>query len=253
MSDPPDDPFRELFYAVDPALPVPAMSLSDWVEQATQIAYAKAKTSSIRPAYPPISDWKNLVAFYNSAKAMGFRVPLPPPTPPIYNGLIRIARQLSNLPDPAVPNTLGMRYWFWHPRHRRLRSPDRGTIWHEAELIAKNFDDIEDVRGCGGIHARLVPFDWLDNREVAELSQTKDWGWGMYDTDYPTIRGIVERFGKYVLGSMGWRAEWVIIRELQSPESIYDDVCRAYPEVKVHKWIDPNPPSDDDDEEEEDY
>lgn len=48
------------------------------------------------------------------------------------------------------------------------------------------------------------------------------------------ISGIVERFGKYVLGTDGWRAEHVIIRKLLAPTTeIGLELERVYPDVEV--------------------
>jgi hypothetical protein len=49
------------------------------------------------------------------------------------------------------------------------------------------------------------------------------------------VHGIVERFGRYVLGIEGWRAEWVVIRELLAPDAHTAlALIRSYPEVRVH-------------------
>lgn len=51
---------------------------------------------------------------------------------------------------------------------------------------------------------------------------------------YGPVLGVLERFGKFVLGSVGWRAEWVIIKELMcADEALAEHVCRAYPEIPV--------------------
>lgn len=48
------------------------------------------------------------------------------------------------------------------------------------------------------------------------------------------IHGIVERFGKYVMGTDGWRAEWVIIRKLYAPDTETGLALEAaYPDVEV--------------------
>jgi hypothetical protein len=49
------------------------------------------------------------------------------------------------------------------------------------------------------------------------------------------VHGVVERFGRYVLGAAGWRAEWVAIRELQAPDvETALALLRRYPDVRVH-------------------
>jgi hypothetical protein len=48
------------------------------------------------------------------------------------------------------------------------------------------------------------------------------------------IRGIVERFGRYVLGTEGWRAEMAMIKQLLAPDDeIGLELERAYPDVEV--------------------
>jgi hypothetical protein len=48
------------------------------------------------------------------------------------------------------------------------------------------------------------------------------------------VIGVVERFGKYVLGTEGWRAEIVVIRKLRAPSTeIGLKLEQAYPEVEV--------------------
>ncbi len=49
------------------------------------------------------------------------------------------------------------------------------------------------------------------------------------------VCGIVERFGRYVLGTEGWRAEQVVIRELMAPSTeIGLKLEQSYPDVIVH-------------------
>jgi hypothetical protein len=77
-------------------------------------------------------------------------------------------------------------------------------------------------RGHTGIHARRMPSDW--HRADPSLTET-----GNCD-----VHGIVERFGRYVLGTEGWRAEWVVIRELMAPDTETAlALLRKYPDVHV--------------------
>jgi hypothetical protein len=80
------------------------------------------------------------------------------------------------------------------------------------------------VRGEAGIHARRMPKDWLhfDTQWFPEIGRCD-------------VHGIVERFGRYVLGTEGWRAEWVVIRELMAPDTKTAlALMQRYPEVRVH-------------------
>jgi hypothetical protein len=104
-----------------------------------------------------------------------------------------------------------------------LVSPIQRTPWQEASLHAERWSDSAAVRGEAGIHARLVPADWTG----ADPSAT--------EIGHCDVHGIVERFGRYVLGTEGWRAEWVIIRELMAPDTKTAlALMQRYPEVKVH-------------------
>jgi len=147
-------------------------------------------------------------------------------------------------PDPKQPDTLGWREWMWSPDDRMLKSPSQGSLWPEAELVVPHWDEGDVVRGVSGIHAHLVPRHWkILATHYAEY----------VSVDNPLrVHGIVERFGKYVLGTEGWRAEWVVIKELVAPsteigleiEKIYPDVIVHYPEegdapcesVKSSEW-----------------
>ena len=105
-----------------------------------------------------------------------------------------------------------------------LVSPMQRTPWHEASLRAEQWSDSDAVRGVAGIHARRMPCDWrrVDPRSFPEIGRCD-------------VHGIVERFGRYVLGTEGWRAEWVVIRELMAPDSKTAlAIMQRYPEVKVH-------------------
>jgi hypothetical protein len=138
------------------------------------------------------------------------------------------ARRLS-MPDPRAPDTLGWRIWHWDHKAQRLKSPTMNTIWHTPELIVPHWDIKAVVRGFAGIHAARMPYDW----RRASLEGTELNG---YTSPHPesTILGVVERFGKYVLGTEGWRAEWVIIRALKAPSTEIGLLLeKAYPDVEV--------------------
>lgn len=133
-------------------------------------------------------------------------------------------------PDPNKPDTLGWRVWHWDPVKRLLKSPSQGTYWHAGELRVPHWDTQSVVRGHAGIHAALMPYDWLraslDGTEL-EFFKTQP--------VKNTIVGTVERYGKYVLGTEGWRAEWVIIKSLKATTTeIGLALEQAYPDVEVH-------------------
>lgn len=136
--------------------------------------------------------------------------------------------------DLAYDNTFGWRSWIWSPIAKKLMSPSQGTIWNEAELHCAAWDENATVRGLAGIHARLVPQDWT-KATSSEVRPSSDWqhhGPGQFSP--PTITGIVERFGRFVLGTEGWRAEWVVIRKLHAPSTdIGLALEAAYPDVEI--------------------
>jgi hypothetical protein len=115
--------------------------------------------------------------------------------------LIRMDRRryyqaLLAQPDPQAPDTLGC-VWHGDADNGRLRSPAVGTIWWTPELRAEEWDT-----GYAGIHAARRPRDWrrarlADHRELNGYHRPS------------AIIGVVERFGKYVLSTEGWRAEIV--------------------------------------------
>ena len=125
-------------------------------------------------------------------------------------------------PDPRVPDTLGWREWVFPPGWDRLMSPVQNTAWPSSHLTAETWTDEGGVRGFVGIHAHLVPKHW---KVVSELTCPAPY----------VVTGIVERFGRYVLGTEGWRAEQVVIRELLAPSTeIGLKLEQAYPDVIVH-------------------
>ena len=134
------------------------------------------------------------------------------------------------LPDPNAPDTLGWRVWIWDACCNRLKSPDQSTIWWTSALRVKDWSTHDAVRGHAGIHAARMPYDWrrADIAHHEELS--------IYTRTLSTmIIGVVERFGKYVLGTEGWRAEIVVIRKLRAPNmEIGLELEKAYPDVEVY-------------------
>lgn len=133
-------------------------------------------------------------------------------------------------PDPKVADTMGWRAWLWHGGHERLVSPHHHALWDKPYLGAAYWADGDGaLRGSAGIHARLVPrhwkiVGWPDDSSSSDL-----------DPNPALVTGIVERFGRYVLGTEGWRAEQVIIRELMAPSTeIGLALERVYPDVIVH-------------------
>lgn len=128
-------------------------------------------------------------------------------------------------PDPRQPDTLGWREWVWNGSY--LVSPSQGTEWRGAEHIAHQWDEADVIRGVAGIHALLVPRHWKLLGEFGVFPVGGGQG--------AVVTGIVERFGRYVLGTEGWRAEQVVIRELLAPSTeIGLELEQRYPDVIVH-------------------
>lgn len=123
------------------------------------------------------------------------------------------ARQRA--PVSRAPDTLGWRSWAWNGTH--LQSPYMNTVWRDSDLRCTEWSTDDAVRGEAGIHALFVP----RGRKPAAESTAQ-------------VCGIVERFGKFVQGEDGWRAEWVFIRELFPRNAKLAEKLRvAYPDVKV--------------------
>jgi hypothetical protein len=135
------------------------------------------------------------------------------------------------LQDPHAPDTLGWRVWYWDPKKKRLVSPHQGTVWETPELRVKKWDKGEAVRGVAGIHAARLPRDW----RRAQLEHHGELSYYSNLARVLAIVGVVERFGKYVLGTEGWRAEIVVIRKLRAPNTkIGLELEKAYPDVEVY-------------------
>lgn len=134
---------------------------------------------------------------------------------------LRHMRRHDPRPSFVRPNTLGWRGWDWNEVLGTMVSPSMGTPWTCAELRVENWDDSMALRGAAGIHAcRLPRGDWRVCRPPHEMSGN--------------IIGLVERFGKFILGEEGWRAEWVIIKELLcADEALARVVHAALPDVPV--------------------
>ncbi len=140
-----------------------------------------------------------------------------------------LARRRS-MPDPHAPDTLGWRIWHWNGTSKLLFSPSQLTTWFTPELRVSNWSTAAAVRGKAGIHAARMPYDW----RRASLAGTELNGY-VAPYEKGTVVGVVERFGKYVLGTEGWRAEWVIIRALKAPSTeVGLALEKAYPEVEVY-------------------
>jgi hypothetical protein len=104
------------------------------------------------------------------------------------------------------------------------------------------------VRGKAGIHAARMPYDWRraslkdTELEAFAITGTTQLAWIAINSTFNSgdlpethIIGIVERFGKYVLGTEGWRAEWVIIKALKAPTTEVGLLLeQAYPDVEVY-------------------
>lgn len=153
------------------------------------------------------------------------------------------------LRDPIYNNDFGWRCWSWCKLEKKLYSPIQNTEWPQAENHAHKYDESSMVRGVAGIHAKFVPEKWQelecpDGIDFIRNSLPTDYLENLYGTYYKDrieITGLVERFGKYVEGTDGWRSEWAIIRKLYAPSSeVGLDLERAFPEVEVIYKSEPN-------------
>ncbi len=164
--------------------------------------------------------------------------------------------------DPSVDSTLGWRGWIWDEVSETLLSPVIGTTWESAELRAEVYAPIKEIRSAAGIHAYRVPTDRKAKvcetiLEIQEAQNSfgklvrlsppvnkKHIGFANEEFSQSVVKipispvflhGIVERFGQYVLGEIGWRSEWAVIRELVAPTTALGlKLEQRFPEVKVH-------------------
>jgi hypothetical protein len=119
-----------------------------------------------------------------------------------------------------LPNTMGWRYFGVDP-DGCLVSPAHYARWEDGELRAKEWNKDMVVRGAAGIHALLAPEMWRH----------------LHVDQFPegAVTALVERFGHYVLGEDGWRAEWVVIREITAPsKDLAAKIRKFYPDIPVH-------------------
>lgn len=145
------------------------------------------------------------------------------PTRQALADVLRHQRKRDSAPSHARPDTQGWRGWVWDTRNSCLKSPAQGTLWDcGPELRVTDWSESDAVRGHAGIHAcRLPRGDWRAAHPPSDFMGSD-------------VVGLVERFGRFVLGKEGWRAEWVIIRELLVCDEITaSHVRRAYPEIPV--------------------
>lgn len=131
-------------------------------------------------------------------------------------------RRNDSRPSYKRPDTLGWRTFDWHPNKRCMQSGVQGTLWLDPEMRTEDWSESSAVRGTSGIHAcRLPKGDWRKANKPGDMPQGP-------------ILGLVERFGKFVLGSEGWRAEWVLVKELLCADAaLARQVKAAYPDIPV--------------------
>lgn len=134
-------------------------------------------------------------------------------------------------PDRRAPDTLGWRVFRWDQTLNQLVSPHQGTAWPEDGVLeAENWpiDSAEVLRNKAGIHAVRMPKNWKE----ADPSHNHELSFGANLVD--GIDGIVERFGRAVVGDNGWRAERVVIRRVRAPSTeIGLAIELAYPTIDV--------------------
>lgn len=137
----------------------------------------------------------------------------------------------AGLPDPTAPDTLGWKVWVMGP-DGTLLSPFRHIRWESSVLRTETWDESNVLRGGAGIHARRLP------RNIQRVADPTDYFdlTGVYPrhNNFVIVDGVVERFGQYVLGTDGWRAEEVRILRLFAPEAASAALLAArYPDVEV--------------------
>lgn len=169
----------------------------------------------------------------------------------------RWARRMGDTPESEIeylPDEMGWRYWNWSPSRLTLCSPLYRSVWREREFVAVNWPKRRanpDERNHTGIHAARAPVDWW-RRTNGELRKVGDKAGQSgistnvqvgetlaYVDDEIIVQGLVERFGGFVRGTRGWRAEMVIIMEFLAPNNrIGLQLEQAFPDVPV-RYLDP--------------
>lgn len=143
------------------------------------------------------------------------------------------------MPNPHALDSLGWRVWHWEDKIKKLISPSWRAVWHTPELRVEKWSTSAAIRGVAGIHAARMPYDWrrasLDGTELRIFAMMWNHKTETVEMMPNAVTGICERFGKYVLGTEGWRAEWVIIRALKAPSTeVGLKLEQAYPDVEVY-------------------
>ena len=131
-------------------------------------------------------------------------------------------------PLPDDRGEMGVRIWRMG-EDGLLRSITRQYfVWTSSRVRAESFTVSDVVHGDTGIHAYRMPGDvdgWLRGAPTF-LYFTRE--------NLQDVYGIVERFGLYVLGTEGWRAEEAVIRKLWANSPEQAALLRAaYPDVEV--------------------
>ena len=143
--------------------------------------------------------------------------------------------RLDVLPDPDADDTLGWKILAWDGRY--LRSPSVNVIWPEDAVLEAHRPPLPYVGGVyAGIHARRLPRGgWLIADPAKEPELKFYWfPTGIYYGQCRVV-ALVERFGRAVVGTEGWRAERVVIRAIRAPSTeIGLAIEAAYPTVQVH-------------------
>lgn len=156
---------------------------------------------------------------------------LGPPTRRKVAAALRAQRRMDGAaPDPRGLTVLGWRAWL--VEDGVLVSPFQCTPWTSVRLVARDYSDNAAVSGHAGIHALRMPrWDW--RTLLGTIGHTLKLAYAL--ATGVVVTGVVERFGRAVLGETGWRAEEVVIRELLAPtEELYLTLTARYPEAIVH-------------------
>lgn len=118
---------------------------------------------------------------------------------------------------------IGVRY-FRVTDDGRIYSPTQQTLWTSAKMEAEHWADVEVVRGTSGIHAAWPPRD----RKAKPIID---------HPDRSLFVAYVRGYGRYVQGTMGWRAQKVIIDTIFLPPSKLNrdwfmrNMTGAYPDI----------------------
>jgi len=111
----------------------------------------------------------------------------------------------------------------------QLQSPQQQTLWQGPSLVASQWDTDSACRDASGIHALWPPCNLRVAIEAVAKRLAHYMGCDLSGDE--AAYALVGGYGRYVIGTDGWRAEQQVLQALYVPTARQDEVARRYPEV----------------------